>query len=221
MIDLYSRMYASVEEVDDYFHGGELDKNLHGRRMPFIQCEYIHAMGNGPGDAEDYQQRIMQYPGFCGGFVWEWCDHSVYGGDHPGQPAHLPLWRRLWGVPPRRQLLHGRPGVPGPHPPHGACWSIKNVIRPLRASLISGSTFRLHNYLDFTAAQDAVTLSYEVTQDGEALFGGNLDMPAIAPHGEGEVTPARAAPGRRGHCDLLLRRQGGQPLLSGRASPGL
>lgn len=58
-----------------------------GRKMPYVLCEYIHAMGNGPGDAEDYQQEIMNRPGFVGGFVWEWCDHAVYGRHHPGQPG--------------------------------------------------------------------------------------------------------------------------------------
>ena len=187
MLDLYSRMYAPTQDVDDYFHGCDLDENLHGRRMPFIQCEYIHAMGNGPGDAEDYQQRIMQYPGFCGGFVWEWCDHAVYGGT---TPDNRPIYRYGgdFGEFPHDGNFCMDGLVYPDRTPHTGLLEYKNVIRPLRASLISGSTFRLHNYLDFTAAQDAVTLSYEVTQDGEALFGGNLDMPAIAPHEEGEVT---------------------------------
>ena len=187
MLDLYSRMYAPTQDVDDYFHGCDLDENLHGRRMPFIQCEYIHAMGNGPGDAEDYQQRVMEYPGFCGGFVWEWCDHAVYGGT---TPDNRPIYRYGgdFGEFPHDGNFCMDGLVYPDRTPHTGLLEYKNVIRPLRASLVSGSTFRLHNYLDFTAAQDAVTLSYEVTQDGEALFGGNLDMPAIAPHGEGEVT---------------------------------
>ena len=37
-------------------------------------------MGNGPGDIEDYMQQIYKYDGFCGGFVWEWCDHATYEG---------------------------------------------------------------------------------------------------------------------------------------------
>ena len=24
-----------------------------------------------------------KYPGFCGGFVWEWCDHAIYQGRTP------------------------------------------------------------------------------------------------------------------------------------------
>ena len=40
-------------------------------------------MGNGPGDLEDYFSRMYQYDGYAGGFVWEWCDHSVYMGKTP------------------------------------------------------------------------------------------------------------------------------------------
>ena len=187
MLDLYSRMYASTQAVDSYFNGGELDENLHGRRMPFIQCEYIHAMGNGPGDAEDYQQRIMQYPGFCGGFVWEWCDHAVYGGT---TPDNRPIYRYGgdFGEFPHDGNFCMDGLVYPDRTPHTGLLEYKNVIRPIRAQRLEGSTFRLHNYLDFTNAQDCVALSYEVMQDGEVLFGGNLEMPSIAPHQEADIT---------------------------------
>ena len=187
MLDLYSRMYAPTQDVDDYFHGCDLDENLHGRRMPFIQCEYIHAMGNGPGDAEDYQQRIMQYPGFCGGFVWEWCDHAVYGGT---TPDNRPIYRYGgdFGEFPHDGNFCMDGLVYPDRTPHTGLLEYKNVIRPIRAQRLEGSTFRLHNYLDFTNAQDCVALSYEVMQDGEVLFGGNLEMPSIAPHQEADIT---------------------------------
>lgn len=187
MLDLYSRMYASTQAVDSYFNGGELDENLHGRRMPFIQCEYIHAMGNGPGDAEDYQQRIMQYPGFCGGFVWEWCDHAVYGGT---TLDNRPIYRYGgdFGEFPHDGNFCMDGLVYPDRTPHTGLLEYKNVIRPIRAQRLEGSTFRLHNYLDFTNAQDCVALSYEVMQDGEVLFGGNLEMPSIAPHQEADIT---------------------------------
>ena len=70
-MDIFSRMYASVQEIDNYFATGYL------RGKPFVQCEYSHAMGNGPGDLEAYFQCYHRHPGCCGGFVWEWCDHSA------------------------------------------------------------------------------------------------------------------------------------------------
>ncbi len=188
MLDLYSRMYAPVEEVDRYFNGGELDGNLQGGRMPFVQCEYIHAMGNGPGDGEDYQQRIMRYPGFCGGFVWEWCDHAVYGGQ---TPDNRPIYR--YGGDFGESPHDGNfcmDGLVYPYrAPHTGLLEYKNVIRPLRArqSPGKGNAFIFHNYLDFTDAADYIALSYELCQDGEALSTGGLPLPSLPPHGEVEL----------------------------------
>lgn len=68
-IDLYSRMYPELEEIEEYMEKGP-DK-------PFLLIEYCHAMGNGPGDLEDYFQMIYKYPSLLPmGFVWEWCDHA-------------------------------------------------------------------------------------------------------------------------------------------------
>lgn len=187
MIDLYSRMYAPLSDIENYFSGGELDENLHGRRMPFIQCEYIHAMGNGPGDAEDYQQLIMKYPGFCGGFVWEWCDHSVYGGT---TPDNRPIYRYGgdFGEFPHDGNFCMDGLVYPDRTPHTGLLEYKNVIRPLRAQHVEGTTFRLHNYLDFTNAENFIDLSFEASQDGETLFGGNLDLPHLPPHGQVEIS---------------------------------
>ena len=66
------------------------------RRMPFLLCEYAHAMGNGPGGLADYQELFERHPRCQGGFVWEWIDHGLrdaargffaYGGDF-GEPLH-------------------------------------------------------------------------------------------------------------------------------------
>ena len=81
-IDLYSRMYPAIEEIRDYLDS-DPDK-------PFILVEYCHAMGNGPGDLEDYWEIIRADERMCGGFVWEWCDHAVTAGtSDDGRPVHL------------------------------------------------------------------------------------------------------------------------------------
>lgn len=72
--------------------------DAHRRGAPFMLCEYVHAMGNGPGEAADYQRLFETYPRLQGGFVWEWLDHGIrqvrdgvdyyaYGGDF-GEPDH-------------------------------------------------------------------------------------------------------------------------------------
>ena len=73
MIDLYSRMYPHVEWIDEYFADP-------GNKKPYFMCEFVHAMGNGPGGIRAYMDRMYRYEGFLGGCVWEWCDHAIYDG---------------------------------------------------------------------------------------------------------------------------------------------
>lgn len=70
-IDVYSSMYTSVSEFEEIFAKGEcLDK-------PVVLCEYIHAMGNGPGGIDSYKELFDKYPHMLGAFVWEWCEHAI------------------------------------------------------------------------------------------------------------------------------------------------
>ena len=197
MIDLYSRMYAPTVKqdhpwfkkasIEEYFDGAEIDENWNGRRPPFVLCEYIHAMGNGPGDAEDYQQLIMKHDGFVGGFVWEWCDHAVYGGQ---TPDNRPIYR--YGGDHEEFPHDGNFCMDGlvypDRTPHTGLIEFKNVIRPIRARKTGADTFTLHNYRDFTDARDFAVLSYEAMKDGETVASGSIEMPSIAPHGEAEIT---------------------------------
>ncbi len=48
-----------------------------GQKRPMVLCEYSHAMGNDPGDLEDYWQIIYGSECFMGSFVWEWADHGI------------------------------------------------------------------------------------------------------------------------------------------------
>jgi beta-galactosidase len=70
--DVYSRMYASVGDIVDFAkRDATWDK-------PLILCEYIHAMGNGPGGIKEYIDAFYKYPRLQGGFVWEWANHVSF-----------------------------------------------------------------------------------------------------------------------------------------------
>ncbi len=210
-LDLYSRMYASIDEMREYFAGNP-DK-------PFIQCEYSHAMGNGPGDLEDYFQAFHQYDGACGGFVWEWCDHAVDMGqwederyaDRTGGAAYL-----------HRRTKYAYGGDHGEYPhdgnfcmdglvypyrkPHTGLLEYKNVYRPARVVSFDqeSRTVVLHNYMDYVNLADYVKLVYEVDCDGKILAEGSLLLPRIAPHGENSVTLSLLTVPEKGKCYLRL-----------------
>ncbi|MGP3960703.1 glycoside hydrolase family 2 TIM barrel-domain containing protein [Nonomuraea sp. 3N208] len=92
--DFYSLMYPSLEDLErigkrkepapDGVVAGS-DEDVRRRGLPFLLCEYAHAMGNGPGSLADYQAILEFSERFCGGFVWEWIDHGLRGLDEAGR----------------------------------------------------------------------------------------------------------------------------------------
>lgn len=180
-LDLYSRMYPSLEDIQRYADSAP-DK-------PFILCEYCHAMGNGPGDLEDYFEMFHQNDIMCGGFVWEWCDHAIYkgrteegkaiyyyGGDH-GELVHDSNFCMDGLVYPDRT-------------PHTGLAEYKNVQRPVRVVSYYQETqeLELKNYLDFTDVKDYVSIRYEITCDGLVTKKGELGEISIKPHETAKVT---------------------------------
>ena len=196
-IDLYSNMYPSLETLQEYVDS-KPDK-------PYLMCEYAHAMGNGPGDLEDYWWFIQSNEVMCGAFVWEWCDHAVYagkadngrekylyGGDHGEYPHDGNFCVDGLVYPDRR--------------PHTGLMEFKNVHRPVRVTSFDQNrqTISLHNYMDFVSLDDYLTISYEVNCDGEIVCTGEIEkVPAIMPHSDGTVAIKIEVPAK-GRCYLKV-----------------
>lgn len=79
-VDIVSRMYAPIEELV------QLTRTRPGR--PIIECEYLHAMGNGAGGIASYEAVFDAHPAIHGGFVWEWRDHGLLTATPEGTPFH-------------------------------------------------------------------------------------------------------------------------------------
>ena len=82
--DLYSRMYPNYLETAAIGSDSGFISYLHGpaeavsvRARPTVLCEYVHAMGNGPGGVRAYDDLFESHPRLHGGFVWEWRDHGL------------------------------------------------------------------------------------------------------------------------------------------------
>ncbi|WP_217140123.1 glycoside hydrolase family 2 TIM barrel-domain containing protein [Streptomyces sp. AC627_RSS907] len=178
--DMYSRMYASHAEVESIGRG--LDGGTRKRRrLPFVLCEYGHAMGNGPGGLADYQRIFEAHDRLQGGFVWEWIDHGIqderhgyaYGGDF-GEELHDGNFVCDGLVFPDR--------APSP-----GLVEYKKVIEPVR---IEGSgadgTVRITNAHDF-ADLSALAFGWSYQLDGETVGAGTLPVPPLAAGESAEV----------------------------------
>lgn len=65
-VDMDSNMYPTVGTV-----AGKAKAS-----MPYVLCEYDHAMGNAVGNIKEYWDAIRSSENMLGGFIWDWVDQS-------------------------------------------------------------------------------------------------------------------------------------------------
>jgi beta-galactosidase len=189
--DIYSRMYPNYLETEaigadsgfiSYLNSPDDAERV--RSKPFVMCEYVHAMGNGPGGMTIYDELTERYPRLHGGFVWEWRDHGLltrtsdgiefyaYGGDF-GEVLHDGNF-----------VMDGMLLPDGTPTPSLAEFTRVNqpVIFNLDGSLVTISN-RYHTlsteHLRFVAVKEV---------DGYPVAEEALQVPAIPPGQQGAVT---------------------------------
>ena len=65
--DMGSNMYPGVSTVQSW---------ASNRNMPYVMCEYDHAMGNAVGNLKEYWDAIRSGDNMLGGFIWDWVDQA-------------------------------------------------------------------------------------------------------------------------------------------------
>lgn len=165
--DVISEMYPQSKNVRKIGQKNYGDKY---KNKPYFMCEYIHAMGLGPGAAEEYYNIFSQYDNLMGGCVWEFCDHAVlneegskykytYGGDH-GEKKH-----------------DGNFCVDGlffpDRTPSSGALNLREVYRPLRSKYVDGKV-EINN-TNFFASSENIDISYELVCNTQTVEKGKFD----------------------------------------------
>ncbi|MBQ8790807.1 MAG: DUF4981 domain-containing protein [Ruminiclostridium sp.] len=184
VLDVVSQMYTHIDDMMKYL---ENEKET----RPLMLCEYCHAMGNGPGDLEDYHETFHKSERFCGGFVWEWCDHACilgttddgkikygYGGDFGERHDDGNFCMDGLCYPDRT--------------PHTGLLELKQVYRPVRITRKDDTSFEIKNLLAFIDAGEILDGHYEITYDGGIYKKGDFSF-SVSPLGTTEITIPEAA----------------------------
>ena len=182
-LDVYSRMYPSLQELDK-----KVEEGTEGE--PIFLCEYSHSMGNSPGDVWQYWDKILANPALVGGCIWEWTDHTVlvdgvpcYGGDFPGELTHSGNFC-CDGM-----TFHDRSFKSG-------TYEIAAAYAPFRFTYADG-TITITNWYAFTNLDEKL-VRYTLMVDGTVLEEDTVTVSA-APYATATVTPKTAFPAT---CDL-------------------
>lgn len=68
-VDLASQMYVDVSGMPGW--------GTAANHMPYIQCEFDHAMGNSLGNFYEYWEMFRKYDNLLGGFIWDFVDQTL------------------------------------------------------------------------------------------------------------------------------------------------
>ncbi len=68
--DVESRMYEKPENIVEYLENDP--------QKPFLDCEYMHDMGNSLGGMNSYNDLVDKYPMYQGGFIWDFIDQALF-----------------------------------------------------------------------------------------------------------------------------------------------
>lgn len=207
-IDVQSTMYPSIEWLTKTFRESKepLDQK------PLFLCEYAHAMGNGPGSLKEYFDVFYKYDNYCGGCVWEWCDHVGiievvngiphygYGGDF-GETIHDGNFCMDGLVYPDRR-------------PHTGLLELKNAARP--AHIVPAKTgYTIINRLDFLNLNDYMYISWNIKKDGAVVKSGIIDNIDVKPNSQEPLDfKLPKVEGNRVYLTFEMRLKADQPLLS-------
>lgn len=187
--DVYSRMYPAIAEVtaigDDastmLLLGASGAQSTRLRTRPFLLCEYVHAMGNGPGGIDRYEELVERFPRLHGGFVWEWRDHGIrtrtaegveffgYGGDFGETAPHDGQFCMDGMV-----LSDGTP-TPG-------LAEFAAVVAPVRIGLRRIDTDAVEVTLDnarHSASTRDLVLRWRLEAAGREIASGSVELPVV------------------------------------------
>lgn len=169
-IDLNSEMYTDPKLIEEKMAASD---------KPYILCEYLHAMGNGPGGINDYISLMDKHEKFVGGFVWEWCDHGVYASSKNGHGNFL------YGGDFGEHLHDGNFCMDGlvypDRRPHTGLKELANAIKPIRA-FRDGDNIVIENRYDFTEVSKAAAADITVYLKGKEVRTVSVQLPVTEPH---------------------------------------
>ncbi|EIP98346.1 beta-galactosidase/beta-glucuronidase [Opitutaceae bacterium TAV1] len=234
--DVDSQTYPTVEWLRDHVAGKAVRKGEHGELgspeqhgaypsgKAFFTNEYAHAQANSLGNLQDYQDVFDAHPMLWGGFIWEWCDQSLWKTGVDG--VRFPAYGGDFGDVPNSGYFCVKGLVDAERVPRPHYYEAKKVFQWIRVTAAGAGgggegdagavvaadapAVRIRNGYYYTSlakvAGAGVAGEWILEEDGRAVARGGLPEAAleIAPGEEKVVTIPWGAPAWKPGAEYFL-----------------
>ena len=193
--DIYCPMYAGYEHCEKYSSGNP--------SKPLIQCEYAHAMGNSLGGFAEYWDLVRRYPSFQGGCIWDFVDQALRWPYDPAQgkvcarngagsktdAAGKPSWIYVFGgdfntYDYSDESFNCNGIVSADRVPHPGAeevrYQYRNILCSATPQEVSAGKIHIYNE-NFFIDLSRYKMLWKLVVDGNVLFSGSSELPAIKP----------------------------------------
>lgn len=197
VVDVFSWMYPSVDSIIDFAKEQNYEK-------PLLLCEYIHAMGNGPGNIKQYVEAFYQYPRLQGGWVWEWSNHGLLTKNADGEDFYA--YGGDFGDIPNDSNFVMDGVLFSNHKPKPGLVEYKKAIEPIQVLGGNIKNVNIINRYDFITL-DHVRCEWSLIGDGASDSHGFVEVPkSIRPGQQARLTiPNLSLEDYKGETYLTLR----------------
>ncbi|GAB7359112.1 hypothetical protein MBLNU230_g5181t1 [Neophaeotheca triangularis] len=169
VMDMHSRMYPYMKVLTDF----AADKS---KTKPLVLCEYIHAMGTGPGNIKEYLDLFYKHDCLQGGWVWEWANHGLLTKTKDGQEYYA--YGGDFGDEPNDGNFVMDGVLDSDHKPNSGLIEYKKASEPVQMLDSTSQSVTIINRQDFATLDAFKCLWSVVSEDGKTGESGILDIPA-------------------------------------------
>jgi beta-galactosidase len=185
--EIHSNMYMNPRKMRDYAEGDN--------PLPFIICEYMHAMGNSSGGAKTYWDLFYEDNKMQGGFVWDWMDQGI----------RMPVpeeYKHNIGKGPVKETFFAYGGyfedpvgvrhdnnfcmnglLDADQVPHPGTYAMKWLHRNVHVEAVNleNGEFALKNWFDHSMLGEKLSGSWKVEANGNVVVRGELEDLNVSP----------------------------------------
>lgn len=193
--DMFSLMYPPLDKIIKFAEKWDGKK-------PLLLCEYIHAMGNGPGNVKEYIDLFYKHPCLQGGWAWEWANHGLLTTNEEGEDYYA--YGGDFGEYPHDGNFVMDGLVDSQHRPGPGLIEYKKAIEPIQLVKGSAEKVRIINRYDFSTLEH-LRCSCIILGDGFMTEAVEIMLPTVPPGETADLSiPAMSLEGNEGEMFLQL-----------------
>ena len=206
-VDIKSGMYVHIDTMQKWLKNELANVSPYTpyiKGMPYILCEYDHAMGNSLGSLGDYWDFFRSNDQLQGGFIWDFVDQGVWTTDPKTGDRYIGYGGDFGDKPNDGNFCaNGIISADGTLQPE--IEEVERVQQNLlfEADDLAAGKISVENE-NIAVSASEYTFAWNITENGSVVQSGTLDTQSILPGKTAVVTIPYTYPENKDGCEYFL-----------------